>query len=80
MASCFRLTRKTFDTSETKNEFGPIRIEFGKVQSKVSLKYDSWHKDVLGKYGNMLGNKMTEFHSTISKVLMKLHGVYSNLF
>ena len=63
-----RLTRKTFDTSETKNEFGPIRIEFGKVQSKVSLKYDSWHKDVLSKFGNLLGNKMTDFHTSVSKV------------
>lgn len=63
-----RLTRKTFDTSDTKNEFGPIRIEFGKVQSKVSLKYDSWHKDVLSKFGNLLGNKMSDFHTSVSKV------------
>jgi dynein heavy chain 1 len=59
--------RKTFDTSETKQEFGPIIIEFGKVQSKVSLKYDSWHKDVLSKFGNSLGNKMTELHAAVSK-------------
>ena len=67
-SSFYRLTRKTFDTSDTKNEFGPIRIEFGKVQSKVSLKYDSWHKDVLSKFGNLLGNKMTDFHTSVSKV------------
>ncbi len=65
---CFRLARKTFDTSETKQEFGPIVIEFGKVQSKVSLKYDSWHKEVLSKFGNMLGGKMTDFHGSVSKV------------
>ena len=68
----YRLTRKTFDTSDTKNEFGPIRIEFGKVQSKVSLKYDSWHKDVLSKFGNLLGNKMTDFHTSVSKVSRRL--------
>jgi len=28
---CWRLSRKTFDTPETYKEFGPIRIEFGKV-------------------------------------------------
>ena len=26
--------RKTFDTSETYKDFGPVRIEFGKVQDK----------------------------------------------
>ena len=38
------------------------------VQSKVSLKYDSWHKEVLTKFGSFLSNEMTEFHATISKV------------
>lgn len=38
------------------------------VQSKVNLKYDSWHKEVLSKFGQMLGQNMTEFHSQISKV------------
>lgn len=39
-----------------------------KVQSKVSLKYDSWHKEVLSKFGSLLGNEMVDFHSAISKV------------
>ncbi|XP_061172861.1 cytoplasmic dynein 1 heavy chain 1-like isoform X1 [Saccostrea echinata] len=60
-------SRKTFDTSETQKEIGPIIVQFGKVQSKVSLKYDSWHKEVLSKFGSLLGNEMTEFHSAISK-------------
>lgn len=38
------------------------------VQSKVSLKYDSWHKEVLSKFGSLLGNEMVDFHSAISKV------------
>jgi dynein heavy chain 1 len=42
----FKAARKTFDTSESSKEFGPVTIEFGKVQSKVTLKYDSWHKEV----------------------------------
>ncbi|XP_053373809.1 cytoplasmic dynein 1 heavy chain 1-like isoform X4 [Mercenaria mercenaria] len=59
--------RKTFDTSETQKEIGPIIVQFGKVQSKVTLKYDSWHKDVLSRFGSMLSNEMTEFHSHIQK-------------
>lgn len=42
-------------------------IDFAKVQSKVSLKYDSWHKDTLGKFGTLLGNAMASFHTNVSK-------------
>jgi dynein heavy chain 1 len=62
-----RKSRATFDTADTRKEFGPIVVDFGKVQSKVSLKYDSWHKDALGKFGAILSNEMTTFHSQISK-------------
>ncbi|XP_043279701.1 dynein heavy chain, cytoplasmic isoform X3 [Venturia canescens] len=60
-------TRTTFDTSDTRREFGPVIIDFAKVQSKVSLKYDSWHKETLGKFGSLLGNEMASFHSQVSK-------------
>ena len=58
------------DTTESCKDFGPIRIEFGKVQSKVTLKYDSIHKEVLGKFGSMLGAEMQDFHSSVSKVII----------
>lgn len=41
------------------------------VQSKVNLKYDSWHKEVLSKFGQMLGQNMQDFHAQISKVLVE---------
>lgn len=59
--------RTTFDTSDTRRSFGPIVVDYGKVQSKVSLKYDSWHKDVLSKFGQLLGQEMTHFHGQVSK-------------
>lgn len=62
-----RKTRATFDTSDTRREFGPVIIDFAKVQSKVSLKYDSLHKETLSKFGSLLSNKMTSFHTQISK-------------
>ncbi|KAH0500472.1 Cytoplasmic dynein 1 heavy chain 1 [Microtus ochrogaster] len=46
--------------------------QYVKVQSKVNLKYDSWHKEVLSKFGQMLGTNMTEFHSQISKSRQEL--------
>lgn len=60
-------SRTTFDTTEVRKEIGPIIIDYAKVQSKVSLKYDSWHKDVLGKFGSLLGCEMAHFHSNVSK-------------
>nr|CAD7423028.1 unnamed protein product [Timema monikensis] len=60
-------TRTTFDTSDTRREFGPVVIDYAKVQSKVSLKYDSWHKETLGKFGSLLGNDMSQFHTQVSK-------------
>ena len=69
MFVCTRRTaRKTFDTTESYKQFGPIRIDYGKVQSKVSLKYDSWHKDALSRFGAMLGTEMHDFHKNVSKV------------
>lgn len=59
--------RKTFDTSETRKNLGPIVVDFGKVQSKVTLKYDSWHKDVLSKFGQLLGSNMQDFYQNVSK-------------
>lgn len=64
----FRKSRKTFDTTETRKDLGPFIIEYGKVQSKVALKYDSWHKEILNKFGGLLGNSMTEFHVQVAKV------------
>ena len=63
----FRKCRTTFDTTETRREFGPVVIDYAKVQSKVTLKYDAWHKDTLGKFGALLGTEMTQFHSQVSK-------------
>ena len=60
-------SRATFDTSESKKEFGPVVIDYAKVQSKVSLKYDSWHKDALSKFGALLGSEMGAFHTNVAK-------------
>jgi dynein heavy chain 1, cytosolic len=71
--SDIKTSRATFDTTDTRKEFGPIVIDYAKVQSKVSLKYDSWHKETLSKFGSLLGNEMSEFHSQVSKVTMNLY-------
>ncbi|XP_041980502.1 dynein heavy chain, cytoplasmic isoform X3 [Aricia agestis] len=60
-------SRTTFDTSDTRREYGPVVIDFARVQSKVALKYDAWHKEVLGKFGALLGGDMVQFHARLAK-------------
>jgi dynein heavy chain 1, cytosolic len=33
----------------------------------VNVKYDAWHKDVLNKFGSLLGNSMRNFHADLAK-------------
>lgn len=42
-------------------------VHYGNVQKKVNDKYDMWHKEVLTKFGGMLGQSMQEFHATVTK-------------
>lgn len=60
-------SRTTFDTSDTRRAYGPIIIDYAKVQAKVTLKYDSWHKEALSKFGTLLGTEMQTFHTKVSK-------------
>ena len=70
-----RKSRKTIDTTDTVRTFGPVEIHYGKVQQKVTLKYDSWHKEILSRFGGLLGENMHEFHGTISKVHVHVHAL-----
>lgn len=50
-----RRRRATFDTIENRRQFGPVVVLYAKVQAKVNLKYDSWHKEVLSRFGQLIG-------------------------
>uniref|UniRef100_A0A5K3FEA9 Dynein heavy chain, cytoplasmic n=2 Tax=Mesocestoides corti TaxID=53468 RepID=A0A5K3FEA9_MESCO len=67
-----KVMRKHFDVAETQKAFGPVVIIFGKVQSKVTMKYDSWHKEILSKFGSNLGNEMQDFYKQISEARTEL--------
>ncbi|KAG9509180.1 Dynein heavy chain, cytoplasmic, partial [Fragariocoptes setiger] len=61
-------SRSTFDTSDTQKVIGPIVVDYARVQSKVSLQYDSWHKDkVMSKFASLLSTVMADLHAAISK-------------
>ena len=67
-------SRKSFDTQETQRTFGAVSVDYTKVQSKVQLKYDAWHRDVLGKFGQLLGGELQEFHAQVAKARGDLEG------
>ena len=35
---------------------------------KVNNKYDVWHKDIVGRFGSLLGQNMQDFYTVIGKV------------
>ena len=43
-------------------------VHYGNVQKKVNDKYDMWHKEVLTRFGGMLGQSMQDFHTAVTKV------------
>ncbi|EUB63753.1 Cytoplasmic dynein 1 heavy chain [Echinococcus granulosus] len=67
-----KVMRRHFDVAETQKAFGPIVIVFDKVQSKVTLKYDSWHKEILSKFGSNLGSEMQDFYKQVSEARTEL--------
>jgi dynein heavy chain 1 len=62
-----RQTRTTFDTTDTRKEFGVCIIDYANAQSKVNAKYDSWQRDLLARYGTKLGTSMKDVYSAILK-------------
>ncbi|KAH8923510.1 hypothetical protein BT69DRAFT_1319504 [Atractiella rhizophila] len=67
LLSEIRKTRSTFDNSETQKSFGVAVIDYEQVQSKVNAKYDTWQRDILGRFGTKLGSSMRETHAAILK-------------
>jgi dynein heavy chain 1 len=57
--------RSTLDSAASVAEFGPFVIKFGKVQSQINLKYDSWQKDLQGAFASILGQCIAETHEKI---------------
>ncbi|WWC91126.1 uncharacterized protein L201_006067 [Kwoniella dendrophila CBS 6074] len=67
LISDIRQARTTFDTTDTKKEFGVCIIDYANAQSKVNAKYDSWQRELLTRYGNKLGSSIKETYSSILK-------------
>ena len=64
--------RATFDTNEQRRRFGPLLVDFSAVQQKVNNKYDAWHKDVLARFGAMLGELLVSVYSGLRQAREQL--------
>lgn len=51
-------SRRTFDTDDSQRAFGPVVVNYAQVQTKVALKYDALHRELLGKFGTRTGASM----------------------
>jgi len=67
LLSDIRQARTTFDTADTRKDFGVCVIDYANAQSKVNAKYDSWQRELLAYYGGKLGSSMKETYSAILK-------------
>ena len=64
--------RATFDTNDQRRQFGPILIEYSAVQQKVNNKYDAWHKDILARFGALLGELLLHLYSSLRQAREQL--------
>ena len=75
-----RDNRKTFDNSQTEKSFGPVVIDYRLVLNKITTKYDSWHKEILGHFGDKFGDTLKTFFSNIQNAKGKLEKInFQNL-
>ena len=72
MLTGIRKSRSTFDNSTTFKRFGNITISYAQVQEKVDSKYDSWHKDALLRFSEIVGDAMRSFKVEITTLRSKL--------
>lgn len=62
-----RQARSTFDTTDTRKDFGVAVIDYANAQSKVNAKYDSWQRELLSRYGLRLATAMRDTYSEVLK-------------
>ena len=70
-----RQGRKTFDQAESEKAFGPIVVDYAAVQSKVNNKYDTWHKEVINKFGSIIDQQNRSFHEAVKQARFRLEGL-----
>ena len=68
--------RTTIETTEEEKLFGPIVINFRQVQNKISLKYDTWQKEIQTLFANILADEMKSAYSELNNSKLKLESIH----
>jgi dynein heavy chain 1 len=64
--------RSAVDMSATSASFGPIVVKYNKVQSQITLKYDSWQKELQSSFATILGQCILDAHKKMEDAKAKL--------
>jgi len=64
-----------FDSSEQERSFGPIVVDYRKVQSKVKSKYDQWHMDLLNEFGEKVREGTSKFFRQVNQGRQSMENV-----
>ena len=64
--------RSALDLSATSSEFGPVTVKYNKVQSQITLKYDSWQKELQVSFAGILAQCINDAYQRISDSKVKL--------
>ena len=68
-------SRETLDASGNHAEFGPVVVKYGKVQSQINLKYDSWQKELQTSFASILAQLMSDLHEKVDNAKTKLEDI-----
>lgn len=60
-----RRSRKIFDTVETTEEIGSVTFDYKQVQLRVNAKYDTWQRQMLDDFSDILANSMKQMDSEL---------------
>lgn len=64
--------RSALDLAATVAEFGPVAVNYNKVQSQINLKYDSWQKELQGSFATVLSQCIHDAHQKMEDAKTKL--------
>ena len=67
-----RASRSLFDTEETHKTFGAITVDFAKVQNGVVSKFDTWHKEMMSAFANILQDKIRKMLTDLKNARERL--------
>jgi dynein heavy chain 1, cytosolic len=58
-----KAARATIESQKDETSFGPIVINFRKVQNIINLKYDTWQKELQQHFGAIVSDGLRELHT-----------------